>query len=132
MVLWEDREMPKRIQRKRTKGWRMPSNTICVDRSTRWGNPFKAGVHYDHQHAVDLFHTFFHAAANCTISDRQIERLRNEGADVQQFICAALQVGELHGKNLACWCDLDQPCHADTLLMMANAVTLPPSHSETP
>lgn len=26
----------------------------------------------------------------------------------------------LAGKNLACWCDLDMPCHADTLITMAN------------
>ena len=26
----------------------------------------------------------------------------------------------LRGKNLACWCPLDQPCHADVLLEMAN------------
>jgi hypothetical protein len=29
-------------------------------------------------------------------------------------------IGELRGKNLACWCKLDQPCHADVLLRMAN------------
>lgn len=26
----------------------------------------------------------------------------------------------LGGKNLACWCHLDQPCHADVLLRIAN------------
>lgn len=29
-------------------------------------------------------------------------------------------VSELRGKNLACWCPLDQPCHADVLLELAN------------
>jgi hypothetical protein len=28
---------------------------------------------------------------------------------------------DLKGKNLACWCPLDQPCHADILLRIANA-----------
>lgn len=28
---------------------------------------------------------------------------------------------ELAGKNLACWCRLDQACHADILLEVANA-----------
>ena len=32
--------MPERIQLRRTKGWRMPPNTVKVDRTTRWGNPF--------------------------------------------------------------------------------------------
>jgi len=27
---------------------------------------------------------------------------------------------ELAGKNLMCWCPEDQPCHADTLLEIAN------------
>ena len=27
---------------------------------------------------------------------------------------------DLRGKNLACWCPLDQPCHADFLLELAN------------
>jgi Domain of unknown function (DUF4326) len=33
-------ERPKRIQRKRTKGWKMPPNTVYVGRPTRLGNPF--------------------------------------------------------------------------------------------
>jgi hypothetical protein len=27
----------------------------------------------------------------------------------------------LKGKNLACWCKLDEPCHADFLLRLANS-----------
>ena len=27
---------------------------------------------------------------------------------------------QLRGKNLVCWCALDQPCHADVLLKIAN------------
>jgi Domain of unknown function (DUF4326) len=34
---------PSRIQRKRTRGWRMPANTICVTRPGKWGNPFEIG-----------------------------------------------------------------------------------------
>ena len=34
---------PKRIQLRRTKGWRMPENTVKVARPTKWGNPFKVG-----------------------------------------------------------------------------------------
>lgn len=32
--------MVARIQLKRTKGWRMPPDTVKVDRSTIYGNPF--------------------------------------------------------------------------------------------
>ncbi len=31
---------PRRIQRKRTKGWRMPEGAVYVGRPTVWGNPF--------------------------------------------------------------------------------------------
>ncbi len=41
--------MPKRIQRRRTKGWRLPENTVIVDRTSRFGNPF-VGFH-----AVEAF-----------------------------------------------------------------------------
>lgn len=30
---------PSRFQLKRTKGWRLPLNTVKVDRTTKWGNP---------------------------------------------------------------------------------------------
>jgi hypothetical protein len=39
--------MPKRIQLRRTKGWRMPANTVKVDRSTKYGNPFRTDMHLD-------------------------------------------------------------------------------------
>ena len=29
-------------------------------------------------------------------------------------------VADLRGHDLACWCPLDQPCHADVLLELAN------------
>ena len=32
--------MPKRIQRKRTKGWKMPDGAVYVGRPTKWGNPY--------------------------------------------------------------------------------------------
>ena len=31
---------PRRVQLRRTRGWRMPANTVKVDRTTRFGNPF--------------------------------------------------------------------------------------------
>lgn len=32
---------PIRVQRQRSRGWRMPANTVYVGRPTRWGNPFE-------------------------------------------------------------------------------------------
>ena len=31
------------------------------------------------------------------------------------------EINELRGKDLTCWCPLDQPCHADVLPKLANA-----------
>ncbi|SFF27693.1 DUF4326 domain-containing protein [Nitrosomonas sp. Nm166] len=36
-------QQPRRVQLKRVKGWRMPENTVKVDRTTKWGNPFAPG-----------------------------------------------------------------------------------------
>lgn len=36
------RMSPKRIQRTRLKGWRMPEGAVYVGRPSEWGNPFSA------------------------------------------------------------------------------------------
>ena len=46
---------PKRIQRKRVKGWRMPDNTVSVTRPGRWGNPFPVSGHRVAAESVALF-----------------------------------------------------------------------------
>ena len=86
--------MPDRIQRKRTKGWQMPANAIYVGRPTRWGNPYA-----DQDNA-------------------ELVRLFRENCLTPEFICSVRS--ELKRKDLACWCPLDQPCHADVLLKIAN------------
>lgn len=96
---------PVRIQRKRTKGWKMPENTVYVGRGSKWGNPFKIGVDVeDNERAVEEF--MFHLA-ECENSYPENDKIESE----------------LKGKNLACWCALDKPCHADVLLEIANKQT---------
>jgi hypothetical protein len=92
---------PVRVQLRRTKGWRMPPNTLKVDRTTRWGNPFIVGVDGDAGECVALYRPY---------AAEGLPGL-GQGYDPKQ----------LRGKNLACWCPLDQPCHADVLLELANA-----------
>ena len=86
--------MAKRIQRKRTPGWRMPADAIYVGRPTKWGTPFSEGD-------------------NCELV-RQFRENCLTPSFTQQII------KELRGKDLACWCSLDEPCHADVLLEIAN------------
>ena len=47
--------MPKRIQRKRTKGWRKPAGTVDVTRGTRWGNQYVVGKDGDAAECVQKF-----------------------------------------------------------------------------
>ena len=96
--------MPKRIQRQRNKGWKMPPNTIYVGRPSDYGNTHVVFVDVStHQQAVDLF-------------ERDMKEWREAVGEKkwETFI------SRLRGKDLACWCPLDKPCHADVLLRLAN------------
>lgn len=115
---------PVRVQLRRTKGWRMPENTVKVDRTTRWGNPYKIGG-TDHENdivedAADAKHAFWMLRG-------EQEEAHDEGHFIQ--IIADIR-NELRGKNLACWCPLDQPCHADVLLEIANRPLPSPARYE--
>jgi len=99
--------LPKRIQRKRTKGWRMPSNTVYVGRPTKWGNPYI--IKQPKVPGGDLM-----------IPMKPIEAVVMFKKDLTKGDKKAIKT-ELRGKNLACFCPLDQPCHADVLLKIANS-----------
>lgn len=91
---------PRRIQRRRTRGWRMPPNTVYVGRPTKWGNPWGIDqTRGSRAEAVRLFQLW--------LTDRRPD------------LCNAVR-RDLAGRDLACWCPLDQPCHADVLLAIAN------------
>lgn len=103
---------PQRIQLHRTPGWRMPANTLKVDRSTRWGNPFRVGDEGipDGATAVRLF--------------RKLLERDDLGAHDELFVFTRERLRlDLGGKNLACWCRPADPCHADVLLQIANGGT---------
>jgi Domain of unknown function (DUF4326) len=97
---------PIRIQRSRRKGWRMPENTVYVGRPTVWGNRWKIGTHSNllgrvietNTEAVQVYYALMWPEAH------HIKWVQEN----------------LRGKNLACWCSLDQLCHADVLLEIAN------------
>src|SRR5690349_2610258 len=100
---------PHRIQLSRRKGWRMPPGAKKVDRSTRWGNPYAVGMPGIPDVATAVAR-FRHAVEHDAFDDATLrERFSRE--HVRR---------ELAGKDLACWCRLDGPCHADVLLELAN------------
>lgn len=103
--------MAERIQLHRTKGWRKPLGAVVVSRPSRWGNPFRPGAELrfpfsevfgptvrDRAHAVEVFATYARITSGY----------------------AFLVQRELRGHDLACWCPLSEPCHADMLLVIAN------------
>lgn len=125
---------PRRIQRQRTKGWKMPANTIYVGRPTRFGNPFlthaderdghgeKTGRRIEirsAEEAVSLYRKWLGKAMRSAEFDRKADINSYMLYFDRKIICE--EIATLRGKNLACWCPLDQPCHADVLLELANA-----------
>jgi hypothetical protein len=97
--------MAKRIQRKRTKGWKMPPNTVYVGRPTKWGNPVEITETQPRDKCVEAFRRFLFGMWGYGDGLRVAKEAKSE----------------LRGKDLACWCPLGQPCHADVLLEIANA-----------
>lgn len=90
--------MPQRLQRSRRKGARLPAGTVVVSRPTKWGNP----------HPLSLGRA---EAVRRYRDDLFAGRLPITVDDVR---------AELRGRDLACYCPLDEPCHADILLAVAN------------
>lgn len=109
-------EAPRRIRLSRAKGWRIPENTLKVDRSTRWGNPFEIGYHRCSGHGLAYQEEPVGDAGRVVRFFREMLFFQDRNYPSNEEIIA-----ELRGKNLACWCALDASCHADVLLEIANA-----------
>ena len=101
-------QAPRRVQLSRAKGWRMPPNTVKVDRTTRYGNPFHVGMFKDYS-AADAVRDFELYA----VRDVSLRSAENSFGPPPAY-------APLRGRNLACWCRPDQPCHVDVLLRLAN------------
>lgn len=95
--------MPRRIQMSRQRPWRAEHpDAVIVARPSRYGNPFRVTKERSAQRAVELFRMSL-----------ELDLARSP------HLLAYLQ-DALRGRDLACWCPLDQPCHADVLLDLAN------------
>jgi hypothetical protein len=103
--------MPRRIQRKRTRGWVKPEGVRIVDRTTIFGNPHKVGEPGvpDRATATRLYER-----------DLLSGHLRGYKRP-NVVISVEIVQDELRGFDLACFCEVDgEPCHADVLLAIAN------------
>jgi hypothetical protein len=132
--------MTSRIQRKRTKGWKMPENTVYVGRPTMWGNPFKLRgdmIYVDASHRRKIFDPWvcygnqnekfdgggFKAEDVVKLFRDLLMDLNShevEDAIYKRFKLMRDRIRDLEGKNLACFCKEGESCHADVFLELLN------------
>ena len=125
---------PKRIQRKRTKGYKLPENTVCVNRPTKWGNPFKLigdMIYVDAGHRRKILDKWvcYYPDGGYTTKDVvklfedlmfDIDRHRIEPEIKAKFQYMRDRIHDLKGRNLACFCKEGVICHGDILLKLSN------------
>jgi hypothetical protein len=104
---------PQRIQLSRRKGWRMPADTIKVDRSTKWGNPFVVGTHGTQVQCVELYRSLVGGAPSPSLA--------NIAEQQAAYAWVRDHREQLRGRNLACWCRIGSSCHADVLIEIVNS-----------
>ncbi len=119
-----------RIQRRRTRGWRMPPNTISVCRPGRWGNPYRpsAAIKGDYcsipeitpATAVSLYRQHINGvldgAFGLTLWDEMNAQIRGRNLACWCHLCPA----HAEGKPLGQPCPDCAPCHTDVLGQLAN------------
>jgi len=85
--------------RVRRLGMRAPLNgAVLVARPSRWANPFWPSDRWSRAAAVRRYEVY----------------LFEHRPDL------VAQLPGLRGRRLACYCHLDEPCHADALARLAN------------
>jgi hypothetical protein len=108
--------MPRRIQRRRSRGWRKPENTVVVTRPSRFGNPFKLSTGREmgytevREAAVEFFRLWL-------AGDRFMWQAEDADSRREQILAS---LPSLRGNDLACYCPEGATCHADVLLAKAN------------
>lgn len=117
-----DSEGPKRIQRKRTRGFRLPPNTVCVDRTSRYGNPYKVQRHFERGHVMwvvrGLGATFGPYATEGFARRVAVDQYR---AITPSPVTLADLTRIAEADFVACFCDPDDgmACHGDVLIEAA-------------
>jgi len=111
---------PKRIQMSRQKPWRADNpDAVIVARPSMWGNPHPVGELGWNPWYPDLVSTAIDAVIQYELDLWGIDGVWWEKG--YRHVTNAEVVLELAGRDLACWCSLDAPCHGDVLLKIANA-----------
>lgn len=108
----------------------MPPNTVKVDCSTVFGNPVVCTPHgcelklcgccEPFRCCVKVFREYIESGLeNRDSRTGSIVIAIEAAAGYPRRTRLVERLPELRGKNLACWCALDKPCHADVLLEIA-------------
>jgi len=107
-----------RVQRQRTKGYRLPPGSVYVGRPSRWGNPYHIEryprlrrwlvVRRDTRSGLGSF---------ASESEAVYWAAKGFGLVIPDEPDRAAWLQPLRGATaLACWCPLTSPCHADVLI----------------
>lgn len=80
-----------------TKDFGKYKNSVMIDRSTKFGNPFIIGKHGNREEVIEKYKNYLHSNAEY----------------------ANMVYKELKDKNLSCWCKPDK-CHGDVILEYIN------------
>lgn len=78
----------------------------------------------DHRNDRNAFRFTYTRALDAKWADERYTKIADAAMAVEWFrwyrnVAPLKDIEELCGKDLACWCPLDQPCHADVLLELA-------------
>lgn len=118
---------PIRVQRKRTKGFKTPEDTIYVGRPTKYGNPFKLDPDGTilcfsvNRKLLDPWIVFSDESGHSVEDIVELYELWIKGRMLDfEFLPLPPKIEELKGKNLSCFCSIEKPCHVDILLTVAN------------
>lgn len=108
-----------RIQRKRTKGFKLPPNTVCVNRGTRFGNPFPVGGIFTREEAIRLFRL----CLNCpSYVYALFEKDRCKEMEIY-FRDMREHLKDLKGVDyIACFCKEGELCHGDVIIEEAERI----------
>jgi len=122
--------MPKRVQRRRTKGWRAPEGASYVGRGTVFGNPW--GVVQTNTGTGWAVQWAGHANQHRPLGLKDFVPANNQ-RDAHALAVELYETWihahptlldhirrDLAGRDLMCWCAEPLPCHVDALLRLAN------------
>lgn len=116
---------PKRIQRKGTRGWRIPVNTRYCGRGTKYGNMHKVETEGEcfKVFDVDYFGGNYRYFMERKDAHAFAVKLYKKDTD-EYFILNPKYFEELRGFDfLACFCPPSLPCHVDVLIELLEATS---------